>query len=119
MNYDRTQELLDEIEGLKATVTNLMEIIAKQSSEIAKQSKEIATLKEQLNKNSKNSSKPHSSDGYKKPNPKSLREKSDKKQGAQQGHKGNGFSVLQAPDEIIKHIPTKCKGCSNAGQCTS
>ena len=40
----------------------------------------IAYLEEKLNKNSRNSSKPPSSDGYSKPNPKSLRPKSEKKQ---------------------------------------
>ena len=39
----------------------------------------IADLEEKLNRNSRNSSKPPSSDGYSKPNPKSLRPKSEKK----------------------------------------
>ena len=112
LNHDRTEELLAEIDVLK-------EIVAKQTETIASQSAEIAELKERLNKNSKNSSKPPSSDGLNKPKPKSLRKKSDKKQGAQQGHKGSGFSVLQTPDEIIEHIPSKCKGCANAGKCTA
>jgi len=71
------------------------------------------------NKNSKNSSKPPSSDGLNKPNPKSLRTPSGKKQGAQDGHDGRGFSITQPPDETIQHIPSKCIGCSNAGKCTS
>ena len=41
----------------------------------------IADLEEKLNRNSRNSSKPPSSDGYSKPNPKSLRLKSEKKAG--------------------------------------
>jgi len=61
-------------------------------------------LKEQFNKNSKNSFKPPSSDGLKKPSPKSLRKLSGKKQGAQEGHEGKGFSITKAPDEIIQHL---------------
>lgn len=58
----------------------------------------IKELKEQLNKNSKNSSKPPSSDGLKKPVAKknrSLRESSGKKQGARKVMKG--FIFLSFP----------------------
>ena len=53
---------------------------------IAELNQTIQELKEQLNKNSKNSSKPPSSDGFKKPAPKSLRKPSDKKVSGQNGH---------------------------------
>ena len=53
---------------------------------IAQLNQTIQELKEQLNKNSKNSSKPPSSDGFKKPAPKSLRKPSGKKAGGQNGH---------------------------------
>lgn len=67
----------------------------------------IKELQEQINKNSKNSSKPPSSDGLKKPTvnkDRSLRGKSGKKQGAQEGHSGTYLSVLSEPDDIIQHI---------------
>ena len=63
--------------------------IAELSAEITSLNQTIRELKEQLNKNTKNSSKPPSSDGLKKPTVKkdrSLRESSGKKQGAQKGH---------------------------------
>ena len=56
--------------------------IAELSAEIASLNQTIKELKEQLDKNSKNSSKPPSSDGLKKPavnKNKSLRESSGKK----------------------------------------
>ena len=53
----------------------------------------IAYLEEKLNKNSRNSSKPPSSDGYSKPNPKSLRPKSEKKAG---GQKATNFQTFQS-----------------------
>ena len=53
----------------------------------------IAELKEQLRKNSQNSSKPPSSDGYRKPRPVSAREKTGRKSGAQPGHQGHGLKI--------------------------
>ena len=59
---------------------------------------ELQALKGQLNKNSKNSSKPPSSDGLKKPRTKSLRKKGRKKNGGQEGHKGHSLKPVENPD---------------------
>ena len=81
--------------------------------------KEIAELRERLNKNSRNSSKPPSSDGFSKPKPTNLREKSGKKPGAQKGHTGHGF-VLTAPcTDTVIHKPVQCVGCPHNGICPS
>ncbi len=61
------------------TYEELLEIIAKQQELIKKLTAEVARLKEQLSKNSHNSSKPPSSDGYEKPSPTSQRKSSGKK----------------------------------------
>lgn len=123
---DLIQILLDKIDLLTAVIIeqsrqifNQTETIAALTETIKALSEENAQLKERLNKNSKNSSKPPSSDGFNKPNPKSLRKPSGKKQGAQEGHEGKGFSITQSPDEIIQHLPSKCIGCVNTGKCTS
>ena len=112
MNNDFIKTLLDKIDYLTALSSEQAQIISEQAATInklteiiKKQEIEIAELKEKLNKNSKNSSKPPSTDGLNKPQPKSLRKPSDKKQGAQKGHKGSGFSITQDPDDIISHIP--------------
>ena len=88
-----------------------------QTQLIAQLNQTIQELKEQLNKNSKNSSKPPSSDGFKKPAPKSLRKPSGKKVGGQNGHQGTHLSVITAPDEIVKHMPSACEGCPHYQIC--
>ena len=116
--FNKIDTLTDIISEQTATINKLNETIIKLNETIQKQELEIAELKEKLNKNSKNSSKPPSSDGLNKPQPKSLRKSSDKKQGAQKGHKGSGFSITQKPDEIIPHMPDACKNCSSFGKCS-
>ena len=49
---------------------------------------ELQTLQDQLNKNSKNSSNPPSSDGIKKPRTKSQEIAGQQKNGGQEGHVG-------------------------------
>ena len=96
--------------------------IAELSAEIASLNQTIRELKEQINKNSKNSSKPPSSDGLKKPavnKNKSLRESSGKKQGAQEGHDGVHLSVISEPDHIEDHMHSDCTGCPHRAKCLS
>lgn len=71
----------------------------------------VHDLEARLSKNSSNSSKPPGSDGLKKPKPKSLRGKSGKKPGAQQGHAGKGLAQVTNPDVIVTHAATNCHGC--------
>jgi transposase len=64
----------------------------------------------QVNKNSNNSSKPPSSDGFKKKT-KSLRTKSDKKSGGQKGHEGFTLYLSDNSDEIEIHTVEECTEC--------
>lgn len=118
-NPNFMQMLLDKIDVLTAVITEQSRLISTQTETIKLLSEENARLKEQINKNSNNSSRPPSSDGFNKPSPKSLRKPSGKKQGGQKGHEGKGFSITHFPDETIQHIPSKCIGCFNAGKCIS
>ena len=69
-------------------------------------------------KDSHNSSKPPSSDGYgKKPAPKSLKKPSGKKQGGQICHKGKSMKVTRDPDKVVPHYPVICANCPNQGKC--
>ena len=86
-------------------------------STIADLQETINDLKRQLNQNSQNSSKPPSADGYKRPKPKSMREKSGKKPGGQKGHAGAHMTVPHAPDETVLHYPKKCQKCKFLQRC--
>ena len=68
----------------------------------------IKELERQKNKDSSNSHKPPSSDSFRKPI-QNNREKSNKKQGAQPGHKGTTLTMTEKPDKIIFHpVGGKC-----------
>jgi len=88
-------------------------MVAEQANVIEKMSVEIAELRVRLNMNSRNSSKPPSSDGYAKPAPKSRRQRSGKKPGKQSGDPGHHLAQRSDPDMTQTHTPTTCEGCGN------
>lgn len=76
----------------------------------------IAELERRLGLNSETSSKPPSSDGFRKKDKvrtKSLREKGKRPSGGQFGHKGQTLEQVLEPDELIEH-PTPCL-CGKCG----
>ena len=106
----REKELTKQVEQLTSLVKELQEQLA------AAQAK-IAELEERVNKNSQNSSKPPSTDGYQKPAPKSLRKPTGKKPGGQPGHKGSTLRIDKEPTETVCHMPEKCAGCAKYAAC--
>jgi transposase len=74
--------------------------------------KRVAHLEGILAKNSGNSSKPPSSDGFVRP-PKSLRERSGRKPGGQKGHEGTTLRQTENPDHVIEH---RCQGDCTCGK---
>ena len=114
---EMNRQLLQQVNSLTSTVDSLNATINAQAQLIAQLNQIIQELKEQLNKNSQNSSRPPSSDGFKKPAPKSLRKPSGKKAGGQRGHRGTHLAVITAPDEIVKHMPSSCEGCPHYQLC--
>lgn len=74
----------------------------------------IRELEAQVNKNSRNSSKPPSTDGFKKPEPKSLRPKSNKSTGGQKGHQGKTLGQDPNPDEIVTYPVDQCHQCGHS-----
>jgi transposase len=73
---------------------------------------ELASLRERIGRNSRNSSKPPSSDG---PGfqPPERRKGSGRKRGGQQGHPGAGPELLpiERVDEVVEHHPDACRRC--------
>lgn len=111
------KKLSEQNQQLTLIVSSLTQTVEELKQMLAEQREVIANLQEQLNKNSHNSSKPPSSDGYKKPAPKSLRKPSGKKPGGQKGHKGQTLQFTAKPDEVISHMPTACSVCPRYEEC--
>jgi len=101
----------DVVVKLLCELSNQVELLQKQVTELHK---EIQRLKDQLAKNSRNSSKPPSSDGFKKPSPKSLRPLSNRKPGGQKGHLGFTLKMVDNPDHSALYPVNKCQRC---GRC--
>ena len=73
----------------------------------------IEILENQKSKDSKNSSKPPSGDGFAK-RTKSLRTKSGRKSGGQKDHPGNTLEWLEEVDEIFVHPVIDCISCGTS-----
>jgi transposase len=73
----------------------------------------IKQLEAQAAKDSHNSSKPPSSNGFKEPvrKTKSLRGKSGKKSGGQAGHPGHTLLLVEQPDQTLVLAPHRCQIC--------
>ena len=116
-NKCQSKEFTEAINGLKTTINELKATIKEKDSE-------IADLREKLNKDSTNSSKPPSTDFYNKPNPKPStlnsrdRKGTNKKtNGGQKGHPGKTMELKEEPDAVQRCTPKACDGCPLFGEC--
>jgi hypothetical protein len=89
---------LDELTVLQAEARELRERAAGLEAQVA----EMAA---RLGRNSRNSSKPPSTDGLAKPAPKSLRGKSGRKPGRPKGQPGATMGLTDHPDKKVRHRP--------------
>jgi hypothetical protein len=90
----------EEILALCASNPEVIAYIVSLESQIKELTERLTALESRLNQNSRNSSKPPSTDFFvkEKPNPKSLRKKSGKKPGGQEGHPGTTLDMVDNPD---------------------
>jgi transposase len=102
-----------ELLAAQAVAGELRAELATARGELADARQRIAELEVQAGKNSRNSSKPPSSDGLGKPAPKprSLRKKTGRKPGGQEGHEGRTLRQVADPDHEVPHEPGCCAGC--------
>jgi transposase len=95
------------LQGEEAVIEMVDALLAVMQSLAAR----VQALEEQAAKNSRNSSKPPSSDGLKKPAPRSLRKRSGKKSGGQPGHKGRTLKAVDHPQHTVVHPVEHCAQC--------
>ena len=91
----------------------LIDIILELRETVKRLAGRVEQLEAQLAKNSGNSGKPPSSDGLKKPAPKSQREKGKHTSGGQPGHKGETLEAVAQPDEVVVYRLESCPHCQH------
>jgi len=91
-------------EAVKALFDALIAVVLEQTGRLQK-------LEDRVAQNSRNSGKPPSSDGLKKPAPRSLRKRSGKKSGGQPGHKGHTLKAVEHPQHTEVHRVKQCAHC--------
>ena len=104
---------MDQVAALEQLLATALRRIAELEAALASLAQENADLRRQLAKNSSNSSKPPSSDGFKKPVPRSLRGKSGKKSGGQAGHRGDTLRQTATPEFVHRHEAESCGACQH------
>jgi transposase len=93
-------------EGIEAIIL-LIETLVNQVDTLTQR---IEELENQKAKNSSNSHKPPSGDGFGKQT-KSLRKGSERKTGGQEGHEGQNLKWVDKADEVIRYEVGECRVC--------
>jgi transposase len=93
----------------------LVKLILAFQEQVAQLEQRLKGLEARLAQNSSNSHHPPSSDGLKKPAPKSLRTRNGRKPGGQPGHPGQTLRPVPKPDHVQIHELAVCSHCGRAG----
>jgi len=117
-SHDAASPVSDALAGAEELIATLTAQNVELRSIVAAQNARIAELERQVGLNSGNSGKPPSSDGLKKKPARarvsSLRKRSGKKPGGQNGHPGKTLSRTGTPDATVDHFPASCSGCGGS-----
>lgn len=97
-------------EGEEAVIALVESLLQAQSAITSKLEARLEVLENQTRKDSKNSSKPPSGDGFGK-RTQSQRVKSKRQPGGQPGHPGSTLEWVEEPDCVEQHRLTHCQEC--------
>jgi transposase len=103
------ETLLETIQSLRETIQTQQQTIDQLIARVTSLEAEVAIYKNK--KNSTNSHTPPSKDENRPAKNQTLREKSDKKAGGQQGHEGKTLECSAIIDNVIEHVPNYCNCC--------
>ena len=100
------------VASLRAELAGSQAALARAAEELAQARERIAELEARLRQTPRNSSRPPSSEGLDKPPPRrSLRRKTGRKPGGQDGHEGTTLVQVARPDREVRHEPGCCGWC--------
>jgi hypothetical protein len=92
----------------RTALSKLIDLLLRLEVEVHQLRSQVKELKARLALNSRNSSKPPSSDGLAKPAPKSLRQKTGRRPGGQPGRVGRTLQLVAQPDRLEPHRLDRC-----------
>ena len=110
----KLQKEKEELEDENRTLKRELEM---KNALVESKVNECRDLSRRVNMDSTNSSKPPSTDGFRRPRI-NLRVRTGRKAGGQKGHAGHSVSVPHPPDEIVEHVPDCCSLCVNRNVCS-
>jgi len=107
---DQLAQRDERIQQLETALEQQDVLMQQMQEQMGSLTHQVKSLQERQAKDSHNSSLPPSSDRFT-PQTKSLRKKSEKKSGGQEGHPGASLHWKSPPDEIIEKHVEQCEAC--------
>src|SRR4051812_41006724 len=101
MTEEESRQLKQENEALKQANVQKDQRVEVLEGQLMSALLRIEELERRLGKNSHNSSKPPSSDGFSRK--RKQRAKSEKRTGGQHGHTGHALEQVALPDQVLIH----------------